>query len=336
MHTQKKYGHTIDEIRKDRIPVAAIVPIDENDSMLAALSKEIRGIEEYCMRERPDIVLVDADRDEAFAGAIVAGHLGIPIAHLSGGDVTGPVVDDQIRNAITKFAHLHFPLTKKSGAQIRRMNEKTSRIFPLGTTAFDVISTKNLMSRTVLAKKYHLDPRRPWLLFVQHPTALDSVSVQKQINESLAAFEKTDGEKIIIYPNSDEGSDTFVDAITAFSKKTGATLVRSFPRTIFLSFLGAVDVMLGNSSAGIVEAGFFKTPVVNIGNRELGRERGVNVINARYDRGAIGQALHKALSKKFKSRIRTMKHPYGSGNVGRKIVRILEKTNFDAIKNKHI
>jgi len=334
MHTQKKFGSTINEIRRDGISISSVVRIKEKISMLEALAEEIKGIEKYCFKEKPDLILISADRGEAFAAAIVAGHLGIPVAHLSGGDVTGPVVDDLIRNAITKFSHVHFPLTQRSARRIKKMGEKQSRIFPFGTTALDDISEKGLLTRAQLAKQLKIDARKPWILFVQHPVALDITPLQKQINESLASLEILSSERIVIYPNSDNGSEQFVRALEQFAKKTRAVIARSFPRAVFLSILKNVDVMVGNSSSGIVEAGFFKTPVVDVGNRERGRERGINVISAPYERHVITKAITKALSPAFKRKLRTMKHPYGSGDTSGSIVRVLEKIDFDVLKNK--
>ena len=319
MHTQKKYGHTIDEIKK-HVPISCTVAVRDDASMLECLADEIKGISAYCEKEKPDIVLVSADRDEAFAAAIVAGHLGIPVAHLSGGDATGPVVDDLIRNAITKFSHVHFPLTKKSAQRLIKMGEEKWRIHPFGTTAFDDVDPKSLQSRTQLAQELHLDALKKWILFIQHPAALEGTPIEKQIRESLSALSQIDSETIVIYPNSDTGSKVFIAAIKAYKS---SAVAMSYPRHTFLSLLKNVDVMVGNSSAGIVEAGFFHTPVVNIGNREFGREHGSNVLHVPYERKAIARAIHRALTPAFRKKARHH-HPYGSNYVSKNIVRTLE------------
>lgn len=327
MHTLDVYGHTIDEIRRDKVPISSVVPIAEKDSMLGALSKEIRGIERYCRKERPDILLVPSDRDEGFAGAIVAGHLGIPIAHYSGGDTSSGIVDEQIRHAISKFAHVHFPIADSSARRLLSLGEEKWRIHHFGTTALD--TTRSLVSRSRLARMLRLDPREPWILFVQHPAPLDATPLRKQIAASIEALKRTNGQKIILYPNSDTGSDVFIRAIESLRKKSDVRIARSLPRKVYLSLLKSSDIVVGNSSSGIVEAGFFAKPVVDIGSRQRGRERGKNVAHAPYDAKRIRTAMARALSPAFRKRAKSARHPYGSGGVGKKIARALERLKIN-------
>jgi GDP/UDP-N,N'-diacetylbacillosamine 2-epimerase (hydrolysing) len=328
-HTQKKYGNTIELIRKDDIPIAHIVEINEEASMIEALAQEILGIEKYCKGEMPDLMLVWGDRDEAFAGAIVAGHLRIPLAHVGGGDVSGYVVDEAIRHAISKFAHVHFPISAQSAEILRKLGEEESRIHMVGTTAFDLITKETLMSREELAKELSLDAREPWTLLLEHPTPLDPTPIKEQITPALEVLEETPGQKIILYPNSDTGNEIFVKEIESYKNKKGFSIFESLPRLTFLSLLNEAQVLVGNSSSGVVEAGFFKKPVVDIGNRQKGRECGENVLHAEYDKGSIQQAMARATSSEFANSMEHMKNPYGSGNAAKQIIQVLENLRID-------
>ncbi|MEK7144838.1 MAG: UDP-N-acetylglucosamine 2-epimerase [Patescibacteria group bacterium] len=329
MHTQKKYGKTIDLIKKDHIPISSVVPIGQNDSMLMALSKEIVGIEKYCLKERPDVLLVDADRGEGFAGALVAGHLCIPLAHMGGGDTSGFGVDEPIRHSITKFAHVHFPISVESAKRIQRLGEEAWRIHMVGTTAFEEALSTRLPDRKQLAKRLRLDANLPWILFTQHPTPLDSTPVSQQIVPSLKALKNVRAEKILIYPNSDTGADIVIRSIEALRGERQVHIYASFPRNVYLALLKESDIVVGNSSSGIVEAGFFHKPVVDIGNRQKGREHGRNVIHVPYDEQKISRAITTGLSGAFKKTYKSMTHPYGGGTASRKIVRILENLRLD-------
>ncbi len=324
MHTLKKHGMTIRDIRKDGMPISAIVPIREQDSMLESLATEIRGIERYCRKEKPDMMLVIADRDEPFAGAIVAGHLGLPLIHLAGGDATGYVVDEPIRHAISKFAHVHCTWTKKTAQRLRALGEESWRIHITGSTSFDDIRHSPVDSREEVAVHLGLDPNVPWLLFVQHPTPLDPTPLQQQIRPSLAALKRAPGQKIIISPNSDTGSTIFMRELNTVRSAPHVKMFLSLPHTTYLSLLKHSAVIIGNSSSGVAEAGFFGTPAINIGGRQRGREHGANVIHTPYDERKISLAIHKAFTSAFQKKARNTKHPFDRGHASKRITRILE------------
>ncbi len=330
MHTQKKYGHTLDDIKKDKVLIDCVINVGERDTMLAALSTEILGIERYCLRHRPDILLVLGDRDEPFAAAIVGGHLNIPVAHIHGGDVSSGVVDDYIRHSITKFAHLHFTISRHSQARVLQLGEEKWRVHNVGSPGLDNLSRVWYQPKQELARTMNLDPNKPWFVVLQHPTPLDSVAIKDQITPTLKAASEFDAEKIVIYPNSDTGSDVFIKEIKKFSSKKSFHSYRSLTRDVYLSLLKASDVLVGNSSSGIIESGYFKLATVNIGKRQQGRECGKNVMHVGYDEKEIIQAIKKAQTKAFGSVCKKSKHPYGSGNAGKQVVKVLERASINA------
>lgn len=329
MHTLRRYGNTINKIRTDRIPIAQVVPVKEKDSMLHALAREIDGIEAHCIRHRPDLLLVIGDRDEAFAGAIVGGHLRIPVAHISGGDTTGYLVDEPIRQSISKFASLHFPSTARSAHNLQALGEEKWRIHISGTLAFDAISQTKFHTRSELACLFGLREEVPWLLILQHPTPLDPVPLVRQLSPTLRAARSIDAERIVIYPNTDTGSSGFIKQIKAFSRTPHVSVQASLSQDVYLSFLAQAAALVGNSSSGMIEAGYFRTPVVDIGGRQKGRECGGNVIHTPYHERQIVIAIHRALSLSFKRRCAATRNPYGKKGASGKIVKILEKTPLD-------
>lgn len=336
IHTLKHLGYTLNEVRKE-MPVAAVVSIKKNDTMLQSLAKEIKGIETYCKKERPDMILSIADRDENFAGAIVAGHMGIPLVHISGGSTTGFGVDEAIRHSITKFAHVHFVWTKNNAKRLRAMGEESWRIHVSGSTAYDSLAAEPLYSRRELASLLHLRETAPWFIVLQHPTPLDQIPLAKQLSPTLKSLYNHDADRVIIYPNSDTGSIEFVKEIDALKEKPNTFLHKTLSHRIFLSLLAHADVLIGNSSSGIEEAGYFHLPVVDIGGRQKGRECGANVIHVPYNQKAIEGAIRTALSPTFIKIAKNAKHPYFRGNASKKIVKVLERLHLDErLKYKHI
>lgn len=325
MHTLRKYGSTINEIKKDKLPIACVVKIRERDDMLTALSKEIVGIKEYCMKQKPDLILVLGDRDEAFAGAIVGAHLAIPVGHIHGGDVSGYSVDEYIRHAITKFSHLHFTVTQKSYQRVIKLGEEKWRVFKVGAPGLDDLSRARYLSKKQLAEKLNLDINKKWLIILQHPTPLDKIDADEQISPTLKAVAEIPVEKLVIYPNNDTGSDVFISEIQKYGGREGFHIYKNFDRSVFLNLLKVSDVLIGNSSSGIIESGFFHLPVVNIGYRQLGRECGQNVIHVGYNQKQIVEAVLQALTIGFKRYCQKLPSPYRIGRTGEKIVKIIEK-----------
>lgn len=323
-HTLKAYGHTQEQVLAD-FPSARVVPVAEKDSMADALAKEIRGIGAYCAKERPDLILVLGDRDESFAGAIVGGHQGIPVAHIHGGDKTGWIVDEYIRHATTKFSHLHFAATKKSARRIKLLGEETWRIHMVGGPGLDEMRAFRFASKKTIANKYGLNAAESWYLILHHPSPLDPVPYRTQAEGVFRAAAKLTGEKIISLPNADTGSSVFLGEIEKRRGKKGFHILGSTPRRDFLNILKYATLLIGNSSMGIIDSSFFKIPTVNVGNRQLGREHGVNVVHAGYDNASIKRAIKKAMSPSFLRRVASMKSPYGDGHAAEKIVRAIEK-----------
>ena len=325
MHTLAKHGNSQELVLKD-FPSACVVPVGEGDSMTDALAKEIMGISAYCEADRPNLILVLGDRDESFAGAIVGGHLGIPVAHIHGGDKTGSVVDEYIRHATTKFAHLHFAATKKSAHRIKLLGEESWRIHMVGGPGLDELRSLKLQPKSALAKRYGLSTTEPWYVLLHHPTSLDTVSLETQIRPLLKVAQSLPGEKIVLYPNSDKGSDVFIDAIDTYRERPDFHIFQNIPREDLISILKYATLLVGNSSMGIIDASCLRLPTVNVGDRQAGRERGANVVDVGYDEASIRRGIARAMSPTFRSRVARGVSPYGDGHAAEKIVRVLEQS----------
>ena len=336
-HTLRAYGYTKREIERDGYKIDCTVPVAQKNDMLSSLAQEIEGIKRYCLKRQPDCILVLGDRDEAFAAATVAAHLNIPLAHIHGGDVTGPGVDEALRHAITKMAHLHFPGTHKSAVRIRAMGEEQWRIVEAGSVTLDILKYTPMILRAALAKRLKLDPKREWLTVLQHPVAFDRAPLSRQISATLSALKKfPEHEKILLYPNTDTGSRIFIRAIKSL-KGPRFHLYPSLPRTVYMSVLKESNALVGNSSSGIIELSALGTPAVDVGNRQAGRERAKSVISVPYDAQKIATAIIWSGALKRRRKGRPMPSPYGGCGGGKAIAaqvdrllkhpKLLTKTN---------
>lgn len=326
MHMLQRYELSLKEIQLSRFPVDCFVPIREDGNMLSWLSQEIQGIAKYCGEKLPDCILILGDRDEALAGAIVGSHLGIPIAHIHGGDMTGTTTVDQLnRDAITQLATYHFAATEKSAYRISTIKQD-AQIFEVGAPGIDILKTVKKVSRATMERKFSLSSSKTWFLIIMHPEFLEKhISYKNQILSVIQAVEKFPAEKIWVYPNSDTGSEVFIRCINGLEGKKMVHLHPHIFRQDFIQLLQTVDVLIGNSSAGIIESTFFHLPVVNIGDRQRYREHSTNIISVGYNTDQIIGGINQALLPRFRSKCKIAKQVYGQGHAGSEIVSVLEK-----------
>lgn len=328
MHLSHEFGHTIDDIRKDGFTIVSELDLllsgDSIVSMATSAGLGIIHLSQIFEFIKPDILLIEGDRWEALSGTIAASFMNIPVAHVSGGDITeGGSIDDSIRHSITKFAHIHFPGTSQSAERIMDMGEEKWRIHMVGDPGNDLVGFEPLGSEKLEAM-FNLKQNNPFLLVVQHPVASEIENISVQIRETMESIVKLGMQSIIIYPNSDSGGRQAIEVIKEYSEHPNINIYKSLTRDVYLSLLATCSVIIGNSSSGIVESPHFKKSVVNIGNRQKGRERSTNVIDTGYDRDQIVAAVKKALyDDKFKESVEQCTNPYASENTGLKIASIL-------------
>lgn len=329
MHLSKEFGYTIKEIKKDGFKIDTKVEMlhaeDTGAAMAKSIGKCIEKMTEALKRIKPDFLVLLGDRAEMLAGAVAASYVSIPIAHLHGGDVSGSV-DDSVRHAITKLAHIHFPATQESANRIIKMGEDPSKVFIVGAPALDIILKEKLPKQAKLSRKYSLDLSKPIFLVLQHPVVTEADQAADQIKETLDAIVELKHQTIIIYPNADAGGRRMIKVIKKYAKYPFIKSYKSIPHADYLGLMGVASVMIGNSSSGIIDAPSFHLPVVNIGTRERGRERSTNVIDVRHNKREITKAIKKALhDKRFRAKVKKCRNPYGAGKASQRIVKVLSK-----------
>lgn len=334
MHLMEEFGNTLEEIKEDGFRYHIIDVQNENDTkeaMAIFIGKFIQKLVPVVHRLQPDIILVLGDRGEMLAGAIAGVYMSIPVAHIHGGEIT-TTADDYARHAITKLAQIHLPATEKSRHRIIQMGEDASRIFVVGAPGLDQILNEPLLSREELERKYQIDFSKPVLLVVQHPVTLEMDSAPEQIRETLEAVVSLQIQAIVIYPNADAGGRGMIEMIKKYEHIPFIRTYKSLNHKEYLSLLKNVDVLMGNSSSGIIEAPSFGIPVINIGSRQHGRQRSVNVIDVGYNRHDIIEGIDFALhNKEFRANNKNKTNPYGDGHSAEKIVEILSTISIDKL-----
>lgn len=286
-------------------------------------------------RIKPDIVFTIADRYETIAAAIAGSYMNILIAHSQGGEVTGSI-DENVRHAITKLSHIHFPSTKESYQRILKLGEDKKRIFLTGCPAMDLAHSVNPKIDEKFKKKYigvghKVDYDKPYLVVLQHPNTLEYGSGTSQINETLKAMVRLKKQIIWIWPNIDAGSNEISKGLRIFREfnpKEKICFIKNFDPDDYIKLISNSSCVVGNSSSTIRECSALGIPAVCIGTRQLGREKGPNVLFAKYDRKDIyKKTLRQIIHGKYKKT-----KIYGDGKAGKKIVKILEKFNLDVNK----
>ena len=331
-HLSKTRGFTINEIKKDGFKIFKTIPMmPEKDTgyfMSLALGKAIVNFSDVFYKVKPHLNLILGDRDEMLASSIAAYHMNIPNAHIHGGDKSGGI-DEYTRHAITKMSNIHFAASKESKKRIIKLGENPKYVFLTGSPSIDEISSNKITSKEELEKKYHLKLNGDEILLLYHSITTEPELSGKHVKIILDAIVHLRKSTIAILPNNDAGSKKIYNYLRLFSRKYDfIKLYASLPRSDFLGMLKNCGVLVGNSSSGIIEASYFKTPVVNIGKRQEGREKGAHVFDVKeISNSSVSTTISSALRNK-KSHNKFNKNVYGSGNASKKIVEYLEKNNL--------
>ena len=324
MHLMKEFGFTLREIEDDGFPfrrIGATYQDDTKEAMAFFLGKCVQLLADLLRRQRPDMLLVLGDRAEMLAGALTGAYLGIPVAHLHGGERTS-TVDEFARHAITKLSHIHLPATRKSAGRIARMGEERWRIHVVGAPGLDEIRAMAPGNRRELCARLGFDPGKPIAVIAQHSVSVEERQAARQMRATLEAVRQLRLQAIVIYPNADAGGRRMIQVIERFRSAPMVRIFRSIPHPQFLRLLQCASVLIGNSSSGIIEAPSLRLPAVDVGTRQEGRERAANIISVPYRTAAISRAVRRALSKAFRRRL-TGKNPYGDGNTGARVAQLL-------------
>jgi UDP-hydrolysing UDP-N-acetyl-D-glucosamine 2-epimerase len=327
MHLDQRHGNTIAELQKD-VKIDAVIPWN-GKSVASATGKAIAHLADAFAALNPDIVLIVGDRVEAFAAATAAHLCGIAIAHIHGGDRALGQVDDSLRHAITKLSHLHLPATSQSAKRILKLGEDAWRVHKVGSPGIDGIHKLAASPAQIKAEYAGLQKHR-FALIVLHPVDADEAVEFRRAKMVLNATAAIDFERIIIvYPNNDRGSRGIMRCWETLARGRPFIVRRNVPRPLFLGLLRDAAVLVGNSSSGIIEAASFSTPVVDIGPRQLGRERCEDVRNVPYRKADVQAALKEIWNAGRPLRASSA-NPYGGYGAGAKIARILATVKINS------
>jgi UDP-hydrolysing UDP-N-acetyl-D-glucosamine 2-epimerase len=339
-HLDENFGRTLDEIEKDGFHIDAEVKIDMNDKSLystaQAIGSGVLAIGQVLDEIKPDIMVVYADRFEGFSAVIAASQMNIPTAHIEGGDITeGGALDDSVRHAMTKLAHIHFTTNQQASNRVLAMGEEDWRVHTVGFPAIDLISEGDYANPEEIAEKLSLDLNKPIILFTQHSVTTEFDDAAKQVLPSLDAMARLANEGVQVictYPNNDAGGRAIISELEKLDKRNiiGLQIHRSLGRYIYHGLLALANnkehqvACVGNSSSGIKETPVFGCPTINIGSRQEGRLRGQNVLDVDYNTESIVSVVKKCFyDEDFKKQCEATDDPYYLGDAGKKIANIL-------------
>lgn len=334
-HLVERHGFTAREVHANKLRVAASVDMllagDTPRAMASGVGLAILGITSAIDSIKPDVVLVLGDRGEMLAAAIAALHLGVFVAHVHGGEQSG-TVDGSVRHAISSLAHFHFAASASAAAWLRRRGEPADRVFETGAPGLDAVLAMPLLDRGAIALQYGLDPARPWVVLLHHPDTITG-SGTREIEAILEGLRSYPGQIVVFEPNSDAGREPILSALRGHWS-AGARLLKTVPRDHYLSLVRWSQLMIGNSSSGIIETPSLGVPFVCVGHRQDGRERGRNVIDVPSPvAGDVEEAVRRACEDEaFLSAARECWNPHGDGNAGRRIGDLLATVPLDREK----
>ncbi len=338
-HLSAQHGSTIKFIEQDGFVADARVDLDlKDDSALGvahALGRATSQIADAFTNLKPDLVVVLGDRYEILGATQAALILGIPIAHIHGGEVTTGAFDDSIRHAITKMSNLHFCAAEEYQNRLIQLGESPQTVFNVGALGIDVLLNLEKMTRDDLVSVVGVALGSPLLLITVHPTTRSDMSIPEEIEELLSALENF-AESTIVFTgvNADPGHLQVNNAIKKFVAADPLRRVvhDSLGQKNYLNLMRVADVIIGNSSSGIIEAPALHVPTINIGTRQDGRLRADSIIDCKFERNKIRTAIETAISPAFKLRCLTTKSKYGSGNTAQVIADTLTTTKLTTQK----
>jgi UDP-hydrolysing UDP-N-acetyl-D-glucosamine 2-epimerase len=325
MAVSPRFGRVVDGLRTDGFPVVEEMPwvSDLAASPHAEAGRALEATGDALARVAPDALMMVGDRFETIAAAVAATLARVPIIHLHGGEETLGAFDDAFRHAITKMASLHLVSHPEHARRVRAMAEDPESVHVVGAPGLDNIHRADLPGRTELGESLGLSLEGPLVLVALHPTTLGSGDSAGEARAVVAAMDRIDATYVITLPNSDPGNEAIRDVLVAASRKPRRVAVEALGDRRYWAALRVADAILGNSSSALIEAPVVGLPAVNVGDRQNGRTRGANVLDAPFDADAITAALKTALTPAFRADARRAGSPFGDGRAAEKIVSVL-------------
>lgn len=333
-HLLYKYGYTIDDIKKDNVPIYRCISImnEDNNDTCEVIACAIKEFDKLYKSEMYDAIILLGDRYELFGFAIPALFNKIPIIHIHGGEKTEGALDEQIRHSITKLSSIHFASMDEYKKRIIQLGENPDYVFNVGALGIDNICNMSFLDKEALEREIGIDLKQKVAVVTYHPVTLDEKYDNKeQIKNLLEALLGNDLFLVITMPNTDKGNTEIIEIIKEYESKYSSRIktFKSLGQLRYLSLLKYAELVVGNSSSGIIETASFKIPTVNVGDRQKGRLMPDNVICCSNDIEDIDKAIKKAMSEEFKSGLSFCVNPYGDGHAADRITDILKKIDWD-------
>ena len=341
-HLSKEYGKTISEIIHDGFKDYEIFDVvgqtySKENPQAVIMSNTINEFSNYFLKNKPDILVLLGDRFETLGVAISAMLNKIPIAHIHGGEKTIGAIDDAIRHSITKLSHLHFVSCDEYKNRVRQLGENPNNIFSVGSLGVENISSIKLKSKGYLQSILKIKNDKQIFLVAYHPTTLGDLTPIEELKILLSALQIYKEQNIVFTGSNIDhgGSDINKLIIETVSKHTNYYFFNSLGRDLFLNLMYHCNLIIGNSSSGIIEAPSFKKPVLNIGNRQEGRVMAKNILQAPLDVTEIRNAIDRASQKAFNDGLKDVVNPYAKNNVSKEITGVLKTFSSEKLLEKN-
>ncbi len=326
-HLSPEFGRTVCDIEKDGLEIAArvecLLSSDTDVGMAKTIGVATLSLADCLGQMRPDLILLIADRYEMLAPAAVALALRIPVAHIEGGEISEGAIDNTVRHTLTKLSHVHFTSTFGARDRVIAMGEEEWRVHRAGAPSLDHLRRDTLLTREQLEALLQIDLTEPTAIVAYHPVTIVRDTTQ-EADALFAALLETPGQILFSYPNTDAGGRELIQRTERFlARRSDARVFVNLGALNYWSLLRHADLMIGNSSSGIMETPSFALPTVNVGMRQQGRERSPNILDATPEKGDILAKAKIARSEGFRRSLDGMQNPYGDGHASEKIVSVL-------------
>tara|TARA_B110000305_G_scaffold236448_1_gene297845 strand:- start:1140 stop:2282 length:1143 start_codon:yes stop_codon:yes gene_type:complete len=326
MHLDKKFGYTVDEIRKEGYKnISTFKNYTSSSRMDIILSNTIKGFSEYICNLKPDLIVVHGDRVEALAGAISGSLNNFLVSHIEGGEISG-TIDELIRHAVTKMSHVHFVSNHDAANRLIQLGELPESIHTIGSPDLDLMDPSRI-PKLDLVKQYYEIPFDEFSIAMFHPVTTEENQISKNIKEFVGALTHSKKNYVLIFPNNDLGSDLIIQAYLKLKKNKSFKIFPSLRFEYFLTLLSHCDFIIGNSSAGIREAPFYNIPSIDIGTRQQNRSQNNLIIHSDYKKEKIIKAIDAAVTMKS-SAITQSIEDFGRGDSDKRFITILKNKNI--------
>lgn len=340
-HLSIEHGYTINQIIADGFVPSACIPLDmKGDSPLAIchiMGQALGVYAEYLHQLAPDIIVLLGDRYETFSMACAAHALGLPIAHIHGGETTQGAIDEAFRHSITKMSHIHFASCEIYRQRIIQLGEDPDLVFNVGSLGVENCRALELMSEPEIRLEFQIEAKTPYIICTMHPVTLDSISPKKQVQPLLQALDQFPDHAVIFTgANADPGGNSINIILQEYvNNRSNARFYMSLGQKRYFSAVRYAACVIGNSSSGIIEVPSLGIPVVDVGNRQKGRVRAKSVLSAEQNELGITSALREALFATNKSDYLLVDNPYDKNGTAEQIVDRIVSTQLTGILYKN-